>query len=343
MMSEGSLRANTWLIACLSNELRSGSPFGVVLEEQPLVLFRDERGRPVALEDRCLHRNAPLSLGRVAEGRLQCAYHGWTYDHSGAIAEVPALRTREGAERNLRARSYPAVEQDGFVWVSLEGAPRVSPLPFPRFGERGWTSFVMKTRFKAPMQACLENFLDCPHATFLHRYWFRAPTAKPVRARVRTLADGVEAEFFEEPRERSFVWWLLAPRRCGMRHVDRFIAPRTSFVEYEFPNGFRYTITSSCSAIDGCTTDVYTVISYRSPAASSVKTSKCSGRSTRISRASESLGSRTRAPICSSNTLRHGGARSREASSRPQRASNTMWTFGSERALSRTALASLAV
>jgi len=123
----------------------------------------------------------------------------------------------------------------------------------------------MKTRFKAPVQACLENFLDCPHATFLHRYWFRAPTAKPVRARVRTLADGVEAEFFEEPRERSFVWWLLAPRRGGMRHVDRFIAPRTSFVEYEFPNGFRYTITSSCSAIDGCTTDVYTVISFRYP------------------------------------------------------------------------------
>jgi len=265
MMSEGSLRANTWLIACLSKELKSGSPFGVVLDEQLLVLFRDERGRPVALEDRCLHRNAPLSLGRVSEGRLQCAYHGWTYDRTGAVAEVPALATREGAEQNLRAKSYPAVEQDGFVWVSLEGAPWASPLSFPHFGERGWTSFVMKTSFRAPVQACLENFLDCPHATFLHRYWFRAPTAKPVRARVRTLADGAEAEFFEEPRERSFVWWLLAPRRGGMRHVDRFIAPRTSFVDYEFPNGFRYTITSSCSAIDGCTTDVYTVISFRYP------------------------------------------------------------------------------
>src|SRR6266516_4108439 len=90
MMSEGSLRANTWLIACLSKELKSGSPFGVVLDEQLLVLFRDERGRPVALEDRCLHRNAPLSVGRVREGRLQCAYHGWTYDRTGAVGEAPA-------------------------------------------------------------------------------------------------------------------------------------------------------------------------------------------------------------------------------------------------------------
>jgi len=128
MMSAESLRANTWLIACLSNELKSGSPFGVVLEEQPLVLFRDERGGAVALEDRCLHRNAPLSLGGVSEGRLQCAYHGWTYDRTGAVAEVPALATREGAEQNLRAKSYPAVEQDGFVWVSLVGTACGPPL-----------------------------------------------------------------------------------------------------------------------------------------------------------------------------------------------------------------------
>ena len=264
-MSDGHSLANTWLIACLSRELKSGSPFGVVLEEQPVVLFRDKQGRAIALEDRCLHRNAPLSAGRVSDGRLQCAYHGWTYDRTGAVTEVPALATREGAERDLAAKSYPALERDGFVWMSLERETSTSPPSFPHFGERGWTSFAMKTRFNAPVHACLENFLDCPHATFLHRYWFRAPTAKPVRARVRTLADGVEAEFFEEPRERSFVWWLLAPRRGGMRHVDQFIAPRTSFVHYEFANGFKYAITSSCSAIDGRTTDVYTVISFRYP------------------------------------------------------------------------------
>jgi phenylpropionate dioxygenase-like ring-hydroxylating dioxygenase large terminal subunit len=264
-MSEGNPRTNSWLIACLSNELKSGTPFGVVIDERPLVLFRDGRGHAVALEDRCLHRNAPLSIGRVNGGRLQCAYHGWTYDHTGAVTEIPALARNEGSECTLTAQSYAAVEQDGFVWVSLGDAPRTVPLPFPRIGERGWTSFTMKTRFRAPVEACLENFLDCPHATFLHRYWFRAPTAKLVRVRVRTLADGAEAEFFEEPRERSFVWWLLAPRAGGMRHVDRFIAPHTSFVDYEFPTGLRYTITSSCTAIDRNTTEVYTVISFRYP------------------------------------------------------------------------------
>lgn len=264
-MPEGRFRGNSWRIACLSNELKSGSPLGVVLEERPLVFFRDGRRRAVALEDRCLHRNAPLSQGRVRDGRLQCLYHGWVYDETGSVSEIPTLARPEGRECKLAAKGYPAQEGGGFVWVSLEDAPTGTPLPFPHLGERGWTSFTMKTRFKAPVEACLENFLDCPHATFLHRYWFRAPTAKPVRARVRTLADGAEAEFFEEPRERSFVWWLLAPREGGMRHVDRFIAPRTSFVDYEFPNGLRYTITSSCSAVDEDATEVYTVISFRYP------------------------------------------------------------------------------
>jgi phenylpropionate dioxygenase-like ring-hydroxylating dioxygenase large terminal subunit len=163
-------------------------------------------------------------------------------------------------------RSYPTLEQQGFAWVSLDDpAPVLAPLEFPNFGAPGWTHFTMKTVFRAPIDACLENFLDLPHATFLHRYWFRAPTAREVKAKVRTLADGAEAEFFEEPREKSLVWWLLSPRGGAMRHTDRFIAPRTSRVDYAFEGGLHYVITSSCNPIDARLTQVYTVISYRSP------------------------------------------------------------------------------
>ena len=68
-----------WQIACKSKVLRR-KPVKVVIGGQPIVLFRDASGTAAALEDRCAHRNAPLSLGRVCNGRLQCAYHGWEYD-----------------------------------------------------------------------------------------------------------------------------------------------------------------------------------------------------------------------------------------------------------------------
>lgn len=265
-MAAAEAKLNPWVIACRSRELKAGRALGIVAERRALALFRDARGAPVALEDRCAHRNAPLSLGKVMNGCLACAYHGWRYDAQGRVVEVPALPVADAKRIEHSVRRYPACEQDGFIWVAVDSAhPAGPPLAFPHLGEPGWTSFTMKTLFRAPVEACLENFLDVPHATFLHRYWFRAPTGREIRAVVRTLEDGAEAEFFDEPRERSLVWWLLAPRGGAMRHVDRFIAPRTSRVDYEFPGGLQYVITSSCTEIDERRTQVYTVISFRFP------------------------------------------------------------------------------
>ena len=77
------------------------------------------------------------------------------------------------------------------------------------------------------------------------------------------LDDGAQAEYFEEPRERSLVWTLLSPKKAEMQHIDRFIAPATTRVDYRFSNGVQYIITSSCTPIDDCTTEVFTVISFR--------------------------------------------------------------------------------
>ena len=253
-----------WMIACRSVNLRRNRIRAVTLEGKPLALFRAASGAVAALEDRCPHRNAPISHGRLCEAGLRCRYHGWLWAADGRLLEVPALQAGECP--SVRLKGAHACEQDGFVWVSFdEERPTVPPLAFAHLGEARWHSFVLTNRFDAPVEACLENFLACPHATFLHRYWFRSPAARSVRAIVRSLADGAEAEYFDEPREKSLVWWLLAPRRGSMRHVDRFIAPRTSRVDYEFPGGLHYIITSSCSAIDAGSTLVHTVISFRYP------------------------------------------------------------------------------
>jgi len=263
-MSKQPLGINPWMIAGLARDLSRSRVLSGHADNLPLALFRDADGVARALEDRCAHRNAPLSVGRVSDGRVQCAYHGWTYDADGLLLDVPALAEGGAAPAGCSVRRYHALEQDGFVWVALTQAlPGMPPPRFSHFGEPGWTSFVMKTRFEASVEACLENFLDCPHATFLHRYWFRSPTARRVKATVRTLSDGAQAEFREEPREKSLVWWLLAPRRGELRHTDRFIAPRTSRVDYEFANGATYIITSSCTALSPTETTVYTVISFR--------------------------------------------------------------------------------
>lgn len=254
---------DAWYIACGSADLRR-TPAAVSLAGFNLALFRNRSGRPQALEDRCAHRGAPLSAGCIEGDALRCAYHGWRYDGSGRVCELPSLRPNAKVPDGARIRAFPAIESQGYVWVwSGADEPNRDPHVLPHIGEPGWSHFRMRTRFAGSIETCLENFLDCPHASYVHRGWFRAPTGRAVRAIVRTRIDGAEAEYFDEPRTGSIVWRLLAPRAGAMMHTDRFIAPNVSQVDYGFPNGLHYTITSCCTPVGAHDTWVHTVISFR--------------------------------------------------------------------------------
>jgi phenylpropionate dioxygenase-like ring-hydroxylating dioxygenase large terminal subunit len=261
---ERDLLPDHWYALCRSEDLGRSRPLGLQVFGRAVAAFRDADGRAGVLEDRCLHRQAPLSAGRVCEGRLQCPYHGWQYDTGGVVVHVPALEAP--LPTGQRAQALPVHEQDGLIWVwPGQGDPGPPPAPLPTAGEPGWTRFIMKTRFRGSVQACLENFLDCPHATFVHRGWFRSPTRQPVRATVSMLADGAVAEYFEEPRRKSVIWALFATPGATLRHTDRFIAPATSCVDYVFSGGLSYNITSTCTPVEGDAIEVFTVMSLRLP------------------------------------------------------------------------------
>lgn len=252
---------NHWYIVALAKEIKN-KPKGVSLFGIPLVVFEDGPGSVGVLEDRCPHRNAPLSSGKVCGQTIQCPYHGWEFDRSGALSKLPAL-----GQSNLPKISVPAysgVLQDGYVWVCLSNNPHnLKPGKFPFLTEKGWSSFKMQTLFNAPVEQCLENFLDCPHAAHVHDSWFRSSTGKKAKAVVRALKDGAEVEYFDEPREKSVVWWGLQNSKSKMQHTDRFIAPATSQVDYIFSDKKRYSITSCCTPINKEQTMVHTVISFK--------------------------------------------------------------------------------
>jgi phenylpropionate dioxygenase-like ring-hydroxylating dioxygenase large terminal subunit len=252
---------NVWQIACASNTLGS-APQAIERSGRRIALFRDSHGVAHALEDRCAHRQVPLSAGRVQGDNLECPYHGWQYACEGEVAWVPALGC---ARRDIRIASFATVESDGFIWVASlpDQAMPLQPQLFPNKNASQWHSFILQNTFAATVESCLENFLDCPHATFVHRYWFRAPTNAKVKTKVTTSKEGLCAELFEEPRKKSLVWALLSPKNGAMQHTDRFLSPARSQVDYIFPNGWQYTISSSCSEVNDSTTEVFTVISFK--------------------------------------------------------------------------------
>jgi phenylpropionate dioxygenase-like ring-hydroxylating dioxygenase large terminal subunit len=258
---------NYWYIAAPSEELGT-RPISRSVEGEVLVLFRERTGAARALVDRCAHRGMVLSRGRVVDDCIECPYHGWRYDGSGRVRAVPALCAGEPLPQPSTMRAYPTIERDDHVWVWIgSGAPTPEPFQFPRYGEPGWTTFFMQTRFEAPVEDCLENFLDVPHTIFTHPGLFRSNTQRPVRARVRRGDEGVEAEFLQEPELTGIGPRLVFPRGTVMKHTDRFILPSISRVDYAFGDEYRFIITSQCTQREEFLVDVTTAITWRLPAA----------------------------------------------------------------------------
>ncbi|WP_417622360.1 Rieske 2Fe-2S domain-containing protein [Parasphingorhabdus sp.] len=120
-----------WWAVARSEEISKDKPVNVDIGDQPVVLWRDNTGAVRALEDRCPHRRAPLSLGCVlGNGMIQCGYHGWTYDGAtGHLEDIPNLKSQQKFPKLYRAQPFGVSESGGFVHVCLD--PKARP-PAPR-------------------------------------------------------------------------------------------------------------------------------------------------------------------------------------------------------------------
>jgi phenylpropionate dioxygenase-like ring-hydroxylating dioxygenase large terminal subunit len=256
---------HSWFIACRARDLRD-RPMGVVVQGAPLVLFRGAGGRLAALEDRCPHRNAPLSAGRVRGAELECGYHGWRFEAGGGCVAVPGLP--RGPARAARAPAFACAEQDGYVWVysSADAEPRSVPFRFPHLGERGYTTVRRDASLRSTLRSALENVLDVPHTAFLHGGLFRNPGRQAdIEVIVRRHADRCEAEFIGEPRPEGLAARLLAPRGGVVAHVDRFLLPSIAQVEYRIGEASHLVATTAMTPQAGDTLRLFSAVTFRLP------------------------------------------------------------------------------
>ncbi len=173
-----------WYPLAWSEELKPGKTLARRFAGEPVVLYRGASGKVFALEDRCAHRQVPLSQGVVDGDQIACGYHGWKYDCSGKCVDVPYL----GKERLPNGvSSYPAREVDGLIFF-FPGDPALADARFPA-GLGSKASAAYKTRPLNREVACHysfmhENLFDMNHQ-FLHRRQMGA-----IKARCLGKSDG---------------------------------------------------------------------------------------------------------------------------------------------------------
>jgi phenylpropionate dioxygenase-like ring-hydroxylating dioxygenase large terminal subunit len=260
------LARDDWYVACDSRRLGRG-PVPFTLMDTPLVLYRDQDGKAAALLDRCAHRNVPLSLGRVRENNIECAYHGWQFDASGDCRAIPGLGGRHEAP-GRRVPVHAVRESGGFVWVyaTADVEPTREPFRFELLGERGYTTVRSEVRVAASVFNTAENALDVPHTAYLHGGLFRSSRRKrnEIEVVVRRWHDRVEAEYVGEARPPGVVGRLLAPRSGVVTHYDRFILP--SIVQVEYKLGTTHIVVSTAlTPVSDHDTRLFAVISFRAP------------------------------------------------------------------------------
>jgi phenylpropionate dioxygenase-like ring-hydroxylating dioxygenase large terminal subunit len=225
------MNPRAWYVACRADEL-ARRPLARTLLDTPIVLFRDGAGRAAALLDRCPHRHAPLSAGRLEGGVLRCPYHGWAFDGAGTCVEVPGLcEQREVGAR--AATSLATLEQDGLVWVWAAPGEAGGPPPYrvPDLTAPGAYAFGIETG--ATLANAVENYLDSAHTAYVHAGLIRrdAPR-KPATVHVTRWHDRVEALYPDDQSLNGLIYGLLGRGVNKLDIVARFVLPSIAELEY---------------------------------------------------------------------------------------------------------------
>jgi vanillate O-demethylase monooxygenase subunit len=183
---------NCWYMAAWGDEVGE-RPLARTLLDEPVVLFRDAQGAPHALFDRCPHRFAPLSGGKVEDDILVCGYHGLGFGAGGACVRNPHGPIT-GA---LRVKSYPVVEAHRAIWIWM-GDPGRADLAMIR--DLSFLAAAPDTAFNkgylngtGHYQLFVDNILDLTHADFLHPATLGGGAVTRTSAEIEERADGIIA------------------------------------------------------------------------------------------------------------------------------------------------------
>ncbi|MEW1911839.1 aromatic ring-hydroxylating dioxygenase subunit alpha [Kitasatospora sp. NPDC085895] len=159
-----------WYPVAVSRKVKRQRTFAAVFAGERIALYRGRSGRVYALEDRCAHRQVPLSMGVVEDEILRCCYHAWAYRGNGRISQIPYLP--KGCERPPRGvRSFPVREAFGLVFVFPGDPEKAESAPFPvlpEFGSPTHRTMTFSRTVKCHYSFMHENLLDMNHQ-FLHR------------------------------------------------------------------------------------------------------------------------------------------------------------------------------
>jgi vanillate O-demethylase monooxygenase subunit len=230
---------NTWYVAAWDHELIDGKLLARTLLEKPVLLYKGDSGRVVALDNRCCHRGAKLSNGRLEGDDVRCMYHGLKFDPGGRCIQIPG---QDNIPKNLGVRSYPVVERRHLVWIWMGDPAQADPaliVDYPPLGDPKWRGLPGYLHYDANWVLIVDNLSDFAHLAFVHTKTLGgseeyAYKSKPLA--IERLEDGFRVERWHmnadcPPFHKKVVRGVP---KVDRRNIGRMYIPGIFFLESMF-------------------------------------------------------------------------------------------------------------
>jgi vanillate O-demethylase monooxygenase subunit len=206
---------NAWYVIGFSHELGEKPLLRHICGDR-IAVFRGAEGEPVALLDRCPHRGARLSEGKVVGEGVQCPYHGIEFGANGRCLKIPS---QDRIPENMRVRSYPIKEIWKWLWIWPGDPQKADPSLIPdhlelKLTDKDWHALPM---FIVPMNGSFEmlheNLLDTTHVSFLHDGAFDAGAMASTAPRIEANGHIIKIwrELIETATEKTATNFDLVP------------------------------------------------------------------------------------------------------------------------------------
>ncbi len=159
-----------WYAIAASSAVVRRKPIGVKRFGEAFVLWRADDGRAVCMPDRCSHRSAALSVGKLRDGCLECPYHGLRFDPCGRCVLIPANGVGAPVPPGFDLPTISLREEHGIVWFWRGAGEPARRVPWiAGASEPGIGSAEYWYALNVPYLRIVENLLDFHHFPILHR------------------------------------------------------------------------------------------------------------------------------------------------------------------------------
>ncbi|MDY0235211.1 MAG: aromatic ring-hydroxylating dioxygenase subunit alpha [Gudongella sp.] len=161
---------NQWYVILDSKQVKKNKLIGVTRLSEKLVLWRDDNNQVNCIFDKCCHRGASLSEGKIIGNHIECPFHGFQYDTNGRVVLIPANGKSNPVKNNYAVNSYLVKDKYGFIWLWYSNDKDSAPeIPFFEDLKSGFSYGSFSETWSVHYTRAIENQLDVVHLPFVHK------------------------------------------------------------------------------------------------------------------------------------------------------------------------------